>query len=338
MAKTSNVLVDKEIEKKWGDILINASALQEVEGRVIPTTLSVDIGLGGGIPEGTVTVVGGVSLSGKSTFLLKVLANCQAMGKQCFFIDAEMRLRSQLLACIAGLDTSKLTIIRSTKEKFLTAEAVLNIIEHLLKEYPGCAIVLDSVAALCPEAQYGKDLGESVRMTSLPTVMYAFFRKVQPILEPTKANVFLITHMQSNPGGYGAALRDVGGNAQMFFGSVKLICTSSSEVENTDKQKIGRVSKFRVMKSALAAPSEECEFYIRYGRGYDREEDLARQAEKFGLLIKGGSWYQFEVPDWKGEIPKLQGGEKVNEWLRSDHKFADHLEKTIKNLVFGPKK
>jgi hypothetical protein len=191
--------LEKSITKKYGDIAISASTQLERRGKIIPTTLSLDIALKGGIVDGSVMTVSGVTGSGKTTLILHILANAQKLGKKVFYCDVENRLQPELVATIEGLDAENLTIIRSTKGNFLTAEKVLNIIEQIVTTEPESVVVLDSVAMLCPEVNQAVEHGEKKKMLSIPSMLYDFFRKMSQCLPAMGSSLILVTHLQANP-------------------------------------------------------------------------------------------------------------------------------------------
>lgn len=330
MTKSISV-IEKQIIKDYGDIFIDSKGVLELRGPIIPTTLSLDIALNGGILEGTVVSMAGNPAAGKTTMSLTIAAEAQKLGKKIYYIDVEGRLQPELLATIKGLDVDDVRIIHSIKERFLTAEDYLNIITKLISSEENVFIILDSVAALCAEAAYSTQMGESKQMMGIPTLMYNTLRKAAQTLPAMKSNLILITHVQANPSPYGGPT-EMGGNAIKFLASTRISCLSSSEVPK-DGDKIGRESKFRIYKSSLGPGTGEAMFYIRYGHGYDREADIVTVAEEMGFLSKTGSWYSMTL-DNDPEI-KVQGKEKLIEHLRNNPKDAAKLEQSIRQLVFG---
>lgn len=317
------------IRKDFGNVLISADVLKENEGRIIPVTLGLDLALNGGFPEGTAMTLAGVTGSGKTTLALTMISNAQAMGKKCFYIDAEARLRSELLACIPGIDPSKLTIIRSSEDKFLTGEDYCNIMDTIVSEEKGCFIVVDSTAAFHSEVAASVKFGEARRMTAMPTLMYEFFRKCMAKIHALKSNLVLVTHLQANVGGYGGPV-EVGGNAQKYSASIRMICHGSQEIPDTGSPKTGRISKFKIPKSALGQPGEAA-FPIEYGKGYDYIRDLAELAQQMALIERTGAW--FTISDDKYKEKKIQGLENVMEVLRNDRELSARIDKQIREMV-----
>lgn len=327
--------LQESLRKEYGDICLPADFIKDHEGRLIPTILSLDLALSGGIPEGTIMNIGGKSKCGKSTLILEIIKNAQHLYKKpCFYIDVENRLRTDLLKCIDGLvwteeleqstGIPRLQIIRSSKDKFLVAEDFLNIMTQIFKSVEGCVVVLDSIAAMCGEAAFAAQTGESKQKATIPVLMYDFLRKVGQIIPPMKSNLISITHVQDNPMGYGGP-REMGGNAIKFFSSISLTCLSAPEVEDNGK-KIGKDSVFKVSASALGPPGGQSIVPIRYGRGVDRYEDIFNVAVEMGFIDKSGAWFKI------GE-DKLQGKNKVIEYFRSNPDFVNNLDNQIRESL-----
>jgi RecA/RadA recombinase len=162
--------------------------------------------------------------------------------KKVFFFDVEGRLRSELLDCFPDINRENFNVVRSNDQKILTAEDYLNLIYETLKDYPSCICILDSVAALCPEAELSSNIGESVKMASTATLMYKMFRRVSQILSVTKATFIALTHMVANPNpGPGKKSFAVGGNAPQYGASVWMeaawYSVDSSFLDSLDEDK-----------------------------------------------------------------------------------------------------
>ncbi len=319
----SSILDD--LNKKFPGIAFDGNILKQSTGNKISTGLtSLDLAFNGGIMEGTITHISGLTKSGKSSLCLSISAEFQKAGKHVYYIDAEGRLQRALLDCVAGLNpaTPMFNIIRSSQETLLTAEQILSVIETILKDDPGSLIILDSLAALSSETEISGDMQDQQR-ANIPKLMYKFLRKTAPLIHPTKSNLITITHMQANPTGYGSPFREVGGNAIQYFASNWIMCTSSSEVKKEEKS-IGKDSKFKVKAVADGAPDAEVIIPIRYGRACCKETDLFNVMLEFGLLSMAGSWYKVEVDtlkDAEGNFPKFQGQDRVTTYLADPEVF-----------------
>jgi protein RecA len=324
------------INKKFGiDVLITGADLAKTRGRVWSTGLiGFDIAFSGGIQEGTLIHIGGLPKVGKTTLSLTIAAGAQAAGKNVYYIDAENRLQDNLLSKIDGLNKEKLMIIKTSPEKpFLTAEETLTIIDNLVESDPGCLIILDSLASLCSEEDFTKELTESSRAT-LPKIMSRFLRKTAPAISVQKSNMITLTHMQANPTGYGPTHKEIGGYGVQYYASYWLNCFKTEKVDAGGKQ-IGKDAYFKINAVAGGPPDAEPIAYIRYDRGCDKYLDLVNNAESFGLIQKGGAWYSIDLPSEKeGDKPKkYQGKDNLCNALRENSKLYEELLLQVKRIA-----
>lgn len=343
MAKKQEVQVDdisslsSSLKEKYGDIIVTGNFIQENKRPIISTGLvGLDIAFNGGVRQGSIWHIGGQAKSGKTTLVLTFAAQAQKFGCPVYFIDVEGRLQPELLACIEGLDPSKLNIIRSSKERLLTAENYLAIIETILKDEESPVIILDSIAALCTENELAGEM-ESQSRAELPKIMYKFLRKIQQIVPSSKSILISITHLQANPTGYGSPFREVGGNAIQYGASYWMDCLSAPTVEE-DGKKVGKDSKFKILAVANGAPDGEPIIPIRYGRGCDKYVDMARVAQELSFIAKGGSWYTFTHPDIKtedGKPVKVQGEGGICRYLKENPAMYDLLNAEIRKLAIA---
>lgn len=337
--ETSFADISESIIKKYGEIAMPASMLVEHTGEYISSSLlGMDIGLNGGIREGTWVHIAALPKTGKTSFCLGLAASAQKMGKNVYWVDVEGRLQTELLDCIDGLDKEKMQVIKSSIDKVLSAEDYLSIIETLLTDDPGCVVFLDSLAVLCPEVELAAEMNEMQRAT-VPKLMYKFLRKISPILSTTKSNFVSITHLQANPSGYGSPFKEVGGYASNYGASYWMMGISSKKVEVGGKN-VGKDTTFRIMATSSGPPDAEPVVPVRYGRGCDKYADMARIAEEMGFVKKGGAWYEVLLEDFKkdGKYPKLQGEANLVKYLEDNKDAFDMLDKNIRTLVFGNKK
>lgn len=335
-------LIEEKIKKEYGDIMIPADYLVTHPPKITSTTLGLDIALSGGLLEGRITTIAAPPGAGKTTLCLTMIANAQRQHKKrAYYMDMEHRLTKELLTTIPGLvwtdeqekatGIPKLQIIRSTPEKFISAEDCLNILSTIFKEENNTINVLDSIAALCTTNLQGSQLGESRQMLRIPQYLYDFCRQVLPIISAKGHDLLFIAHMTSNPTGYGNPLKMTGGNAIEYFSSNVLYCFSSKEIEGPGEgaKKIGKNTTFKLKKSAMGAPNMEAVIPIRYGKGYDLNEDIILLAEQLGIISKGGAWYTFKHKD---KEVKLQGSNAVYEYLNKNPDVAKSLENQVRKF------
>lgn len=323
------------------DYLIKGSQLNEQDGKVCRSTISVDIALNGGIPEGTNVLISGVPKLGKTTFSLYFA--CRALkhdpNKQVFFFDAEGRLRSDLLNQIEGMDLNRFNIIKSNQGKILSAEDFLNLILSTLKDYPKCICILDSIASLAPKSELESLIGDSGRMANMASLMYKVFRHTSQVLSVTKSTFIALTHLVANPNpGPGKKSFAVGGNAMKYGASVNLEGTYKEDIK-VKEQIIGQLAHFKVIASALGPPGAEICLPIIYGKTVDRVWDIVNVCLELGLITKGGPWYQYSsqliniCPTLTDK--KEQGQDNLISKLKSTPEIIDQIEKYLYDTVLN---
>ena len=313
------------------NFLIPVNSLKEEQGRTFKTTLSLDIALSGGIPEGSSVLMSGKPKVGKTTLALHYVQQChrEDSTKQAFFFDVEGRLRTELLDCFPGLNREKISIVRSNENKILSAEDFLNLLYTTLKDYPKCICILDSIAALCPEAELSSNIGDGVKMAGTASLMYKMFRRVSQILPVTKSTFIALTHMIANPNpGPGKKSYGVGGNAPQYGASVWLEGGWKQDIEDSNNKTIGQNAHFYIVASALGSPGADVSIPIIYGKGVDEVMDLFNLACEFGIISKSGAWYT--VPGLKD---KLQGQMNVIDHLRKNESLYKDIYEQIRTMA-----
>lgn len=329
--------MSKRAEIKLENFLIPSTALEEKQGDIFPTVLSMDIALSGGIPEGVSVLLSGKPKVGKTTLALHYVQQCQIKNpeKKCFFFDVEGRLRTELVDCFPGLNKENFKIVRSNESKILTAEDYLNLIYETLKDYPRCICVLDSVAALCPEAELSSNIGDSIKMASTATLMYKMFRRVSQILSVTQSTFIALTHLISNPNpGPGKKSFSVGGNAPQYGASVWIEAPWKQDIADSSNNIIGQTAHFKVVSSALGAPGANVPLPIIFGKGIDEHMDLFNLALDFGLIERAGAWYSIDpsLIGLDGEKIKMQGQASVVDLLRSRQEVYNSMHQSIRSM------
>lgn len=184
-SKIENESLDEFLIRMHGEGIIAPAtdALAPRSRDILPTPLSLDISLGGGIPDGTICLITGKPKSGKTTLCLELIKNAQLLNRPTFYINIEKRCTPSLLATIQGLDPSKLQVIPHQIDKPLTAEDYLNIIERITKTQEKAVIVVDSIAALSTMTEQEEQIGSNKDMAGPAKLLSAFFRRAQQIVD-----------------------------------------------------------------------------------------------------------------------------------------------------------
>ena len=324
MVKTSTdktldqVLAD--IEKQFGKGSV--MKLGENEHRnidVIPSgSLSLDINLGiGGYPKGRIIEIYGPESSGKTTFALHAIAEAQKAGGRAAFIDAEHALDPQYAAKI-GVNIDDLLLSQPDN-----GEQALEICEALVRSGAISIIVIDSVAALVPQAEIEGEMGDS-HVGLQARLMSQALRKLSGVISKTNTIAIFINQLREKVGVmFGNPETTPGGRALRFYSSVRLEIRRSEQIKNgTDV--IGNKTNVKVVKNKMAPPFKNCVVDIMYGEGVSKEGELVDLASEAKIIEKSGAWYSYN-----GE--KLgQGKENVKELFKTNTKLRDEIEKKVR--------
>ncbi len=308
-----------EIKQRFGEGAI--MKLKEVKPSsvdVIPTgSISLDMALGvGGVPRGRVIEIFGPESSGKTTLALHILAEAQKQGGTGAFVDAEHALDVDYAKKI-GVNMEDLLISQPD-----SGEQALQIVETLVSSGEVDVIVIDSVAALVPQAEIAGEMGE-FQIGLQARLMSQALRKLSGIISKTKSAVVFLNQTRMKIGVmFGNPETTPGGLALKFYASVRIDLRRTAQIKHGDEI-IGNRIKAKIVKNKVAAPFKTTEFDIYYNEGISKFSDLINTGLKAGLIKKAGTWLQFENT-------KLgQGMEASKEFLRENLEIAEKIKKAI---------
>ena len=281
-------------------------------------SLTLDIALGvGGYPKGRIIEIYGPESSGKTTFALHAIAQVQKRGGRAAFIDAEHAL-DPVYAKNLGVDINELLLAQPD-----TGEQALEICEALVRSEAVNIVVIDSVAALVPQAEIDGDMGDS-HVGLQARLMSQALRKLSGTISKTKTTAIFINQLREKVGVmFGNPETTPGGRALKFYASIRL------EVRRNEALKIGdgivgNRTTVKVVKNKVAPPFKSAVVDIMYGEGVSHEGELIDLATDANILEKSGAWYAYH-----GE--KLgQGKENVKLFLKEHTNIADDIEKQIR--------
>jgi recombination protein RecA len=335
--KIDDETLDEFLVRMYGeDIIATADkALPPNTREVLNTPLSLDIALGGGIPDGTVCLITGKPKTGKTTLCLELLKSAQLLNRPTYYINAERRCTPALLSTIQGLDPSRLQVIPHQIDKPLTAEDYLNIIERVAKTQEKAVIVVDSLAALSTMAEQQEDIGSNRDMAGPAKLLSAFFRRAQQIVDSKNVILIFISQMISNREPRGPKYIEKGGLAIQYACSVWLKVTWAQQWDRNTETNApdGHNMHITVQSSALGRPFLPCVLPLRYGMGIDSIKDVVTVAENLGLVIKAGAWYSLPLFTEDDEIPKFQGLARLSNFLRDNPDKLAMLDKEVRDIV-----
>ncbi len=314
--KTSAIAEAMRVIKKQfgaGSIMrLDGEQIAPVE--VIPTgSVALDVALGvGGLPRGRVVEIYGPESSGKTTLTLHVIAEAQARGGVCAFIDAEHALDTQYAQRL-GVNLRDLLVSQPD-----CGEQALEITDTLVRTGAIDLIVVDSVAALTPRAEIEGDMGDA-HMGLQARLMSQALRKLTAVVARTKTVVIFINQLRQKIGlVFGNPETTTGGNALKFYCSVRLDIRKKKPIKRGDEV-IGSNTRVKVVKNKLAPPFREANFEILYGTGINQLGEIVDTSEQLGLLEKHGAWYSYDGT-------KLgQGRDKVMAHLSENPDTASRL-------------
>ena len=281
-------------------------------------SLSLDIALGvGGYPKGRIIEIYGPESSGKTTFALHAIAEIQKAGGRAAFIDAEHAL-DPVYAKNLGVNINELLLSQPD-----TGEQALEICEALVRSNAINIVVIDSVAALVPQAEIDGEMGDS-HVGLQARLMSQALRKLSGTINKTKTIAIFINQLREKVGiMFGNPETTPGGRALKFYSSVRLDVRRSEAIKVGDAI-IGNKTTIKVVKNKVAPPFKVANVDIMYGEGVSREGEIIDLGTDAGILEKTGAWYSYN-----GE--KLgQGKENVKLLLKENAKLRDEIEHKIR--------
>lgn len=319
--KALGLAVD-QITKQFGDgSIMKLGEAHKVDVELIPAgSLSIDLALGGGYPKGRIIEIYGPESSGKTTLTLHAIAEIQKQGGTAAFIDAEHAL-DPAYAKKLGVDTDNLLVSQPDN-----GEQALEIAETLVRSNAVDLIVVDSVAALVPQAEIEGEMGDS-HMGLQARLMSQALRKLTGIISKSKATVIFINQIRMKIGVmFGNPETTTGGNALKFYASVRLDIRRIGQIKVGDDI-IGNRTKIKVVKNKIAPPFRTAEFDIMYNEGISRTGDVLDLAVEQSVVGKSGAWYDYK----DGKIG--QGREATKLYLKENPKVLDEIEKQVRKKV-----
>lgn len=309
----------KQIEKQYGKGAI--MRLGDEADRQISAnstgSLSLDIALGvGGYPKGRIIEIYGPESSGKTTLALHAIAEVQKKGGYVAFIDAEHALDPKYARAL-GVDTDNLILSQPD-----TGEQALEITEALIRSGSVDTIVIDSVAALVPEAEINGEMGDS-HVGLQARLMSQAMRKLSGAISKTNTTAIFINQIREKVGVmFGSPETTPGGRALKFYSSVRLEIRRSEQIKNgTDI--IGNKTNIKVVKNKVAPPFKTVQVDIIYGQGISKTGELVDLASQLDIVQKSGAWFAYE-----GE--KIgQGRENAKIFLNDNPKIYEEIHKKV---------
>lgn len=283
-------------------------------------SLTLDIAMGvGGYPKGRIIEIYGPESSGKTTFALHAIAEVQKNGGRAAFIDAEHAL-DPVYAKNLGVDIENLVLSQPDN-----GEQALEIAEALIKSGSVDIIVVDSVAALVPEAELNGDMGDS-HVGLHARLMSQAMRKLAGIISKTNCVAIFINQIREKVGVmFGNPETTTGGRALKFYASVRLDIRRGEQIKDGTNV-VGNRTTIKVVKNKVAPPFKTAEVDIIYGEGISHEGELVDLAVKYDIIEKSGSWFSYNG----NKIG--QGRENAKQYLKNNKDVALEIEEKIRSI------
>ena len=311
-----------QITKQFGDgSIMKLGEAKKVDVELLPSgALSLDLALGGGYPKGRIIEIYGPESSGKTTLTLHAIAEIQKQGGTAAFIDAEHALDPSYAKKL-GVDTENLLVSQPDN-----GEQALEIAETLVRSNAVDLIVVDSVAALTPQAEIDGDMGDS-HMGLQARLMSQALRKLTGIINKSKATVIFINQIRMKIGVmFGNPETTTGGNALKFYASVRMDIRRTGQIKVGDDI-LGNRTKVKVVKNKIAPPFRIAEFDIMYNEGISKTGDILDLAVQHGIVAKSGAFYKYN------DETIGQGRDKTKEFLKQNPELLAEIDGNVRAQV-----
>ncbi|MFR5756980.1 MAG: recombinase RecA [Lachnospiraceae bacterium] len=309
-----------DIEKQFGKgsiMKLGDESHNEID-TVSSGSLTLDIALGvGGYPKGRIIEIYGPESSGKTTFALEAIAEVQKAGGKAAFIDAEHAL-DPVYAKNLGVDINDLLLSQPD-----TGEQALEICEALVRSEAISIVVIDSVAALVPQAEIEGEMGDS-HVGLQARLMSQALRKLSGTISKTNTIAIFINQLREKVGVlFGNPETTPGGRALKFYSTIRLDVRRGEQIKNGDNV-IGNKTNVKIVKNKVAPPFKTASVEIMYGQGVSREAEILDLASEIGIVDKSGAWYSYN-----GE--KIgQGKENAKQFLRDNPTVKEEIENKVR--------
>ena len=313
----------KLVEKTFGKgSVIKLGDRPNVDVNVIPSgSLLIDRALGvGGYPRGRIIEIFGPESSGKTTLALHAISECQKLGGQCAFVDAEHAIDPQYAKAL-GVNIDDLILSQPD-----SGEQALEIVEMLAQSDAFDMIVVDSVAALVPQAELDGEMSDQT-VGLQARLMSKALRKIVGILNQHECTIVFINQLREKVGViYGNPETTTGGRALKFYASVRIDIRRSEAIKD-GSDTIGNTVTVKIVKNKVAPPFKSCKVDIIYGKGISKLGEILDVGSELGVLKRSGSWYEYNGERF------ANGRENGKIYLAEHEEFKNELVAKIKEQI-----
>ena len=313
----------KQIQKLFGKgAVMRLGERESVDVDAISSgSLLIDEALGvGGYPKGRIIEIFGPESSGKTTLALHAIAECQKNGGRAAFIDAEHAI-DPVYAKNLGVDINELILSQPDN-----GEQALEIVEMLANSGGVNLIIVDSVAALVPQAELDGEMADS-SVGLQARLMSKAMRKIAGILNKKECAVIFINQLREKVGVmYGNPETTSGGRALKFYASIRIDIRRTEAIKQ-GADIIGNTCRVKIVKNKVSPPFKQCEIDIIYGQGISKEGEILDRSVELGFIKKSGSWFEYNG----NKI--AQGRDAAKLYLKENEDVANELLEKIKSGV-----
>lgn len=308
-----------QVQKKYGKgaiMKMGEAPTQEIDS-FHTGSISLDMQLGiGGLPKGRIVEIYGPESSGKTTLTLHCIAEVQKAGGKCVFIDAEHAM-DPVYASNIGVDIDALIFSQPD-----SGEQALEICETMVNSNAVDLIVIDSVAALVPQAEIDGDMGDS-HVGLQARLMSQALRKLTPAINKTQCTVIFINQLREKVGiMFGNPETTTGGRALKFYSSVRIEVRKVEAIKSAGDA-VGNKTRAKIVKNKVAPPLKEANFDIMFGQGIDQFGEIVDIAAEKDIIQKTGAWYAYNGA-------KIgQGRENAKTYLKENPEIANEIKEKI---------
>lgn len=313
--------VFSQIDKQYGKgsiMLLGQTPLVSADA-ISTGSILIDNAIGiGGIPRGRIIEVYGPEASGKTTLALQIVAQAQARGGVCAFIDAEHALDPQYARAL-GIDVDGLVISQPDY-----GEQALDIAEMLIRSAAIDVIVIDSVAALVPKSELDGDMGDQ-HVGLQARLMSQALRKLTPVVHKSKTSLIFINQVRQNISAMAFAPKETttGGKALKFYASLRLDVRRIESLKDKDGSDKGNRVQVKIAKNKMAPPFKVVVVDLFFGQGVSREADLLDAALQCHVVTQSGAWFSC------GGEKIGQGRDAVLAMFKEKHDVADRIRSKV---------
>ena len=319
----------ERVRKKYGaDNIESGNYVLERPRKKLSVCPSFDLNLGGGITEGTISLISGKPKCGKTTLCLQVAKSAIEDNRDVFYLSVENRFSEANARGIEGLNVEKIQVIKSAKGRIISGEDFLNIARDIVYEVPSALIILDSTSAITPREENSEDITGKGRALA-PRMFSEWCKSIAPVVPTNNTIILAIQHLITNTTGYGPQFSEDGGVKLKFQSDLLLRAKGQEKWVLSNGKIIGQKVLWDVIWSNHVGPKvDKFESYLRYGYGFDVIKEIINIGIETGAVNQAGAWYSID-----GEEGKFQGEENLWAALHDNKELFTKVRSNVYGML-----